>query len=251
MSDKTWYKGWFNSHYYHLLYQHRDEEEALQFINTLINYLKPQKGSAMVDVACGKGRHSKALADMGFDVTGIDLSAASIEEALQDEDEHLHFYQHDMRLPFWINYFHYAFNFFTSFGYFKTRREHDNAIRTIAQSLVPGGIFVIDYLNVHYSEDRLEKSFTTTIEGVTFHITKWQDEDHFFKQIQITDGTNKTLRHLYTERVAKFSLGDFTDMLAFQEMQVQEVFGDYRLGRYDITKSPRMIIIARKKSTIF
>jgi SAM-dependent methyltransferase len=247
MPDKAWYKDWFNSHYYHLLYQHRDEDEALQFINTLIGYLNPAKGSTMVDIACGKGRHSKALADMGFEVTGIDLSAASIEEAKKDEDEHLQFFQHDMRLPFWINYFDYAFNFFTSFGYFRTRREHDNAIRTIAQSLKHEGFFVIDYLNVHYSEERLEKSFTTTVESVTFHITKWQDEEHFFKQIQVTDENNKAPKHLYTERVAKFSLGDFTEMLAYQDMQVQEVFGDYQMGRYDVRKSPRMIIVARKK----
>lgn len=247
MPEKAWYKDWFNSHYYHLLYQYRDENEALAFISTLINYLNPAPGSTMVDVACGKGRHSKALADMGFDVTGIDLSKASIEEAGKVADEHLHFYQHDMRLPFWINYFDYAFNFFTSFGYFRTRREHDNAIRTIAQSLKSNGIFVIDYLNVHYSEERLEKSFRTSIEGVTFHITKWQDEEHFFKQIQVTDGDEVAPKHLYTERVAKFSLGDFTEMLAYQDMQVQEVFGDYRLGRYDVKKSPRMIIVAKKK----
>ncbi|MBV9986609.1 MAG: methyltransferase domain-containing protein [Chitinophagaceae bacterium] len=247
MPDKSWYRDWFNSHYYHLLYQHRDEEEALQFIDTLIRYLNPPPGSSMVDVACGKGRHSKVLADMGFDVTGIDLSAASIEEAKAFEDDHLHFFQHDMRLPFWINYFQYAFNFFTSFGYFRTRREHDNAIRTIAQSLVSKGLFVIDYLNVHYSEEGLERSSTTTVEDINFHITKWQDEEHFFKQIQVTDEANRTPKHLYTERVAKFSLGDFTDMLAYQDMQVQEVFGDYQLGRYDVRKSPRMIIIARKK----
>ncbi|GAC1438975.1 MAG: class I SAM-dependent methyltransferase [Sediminibacterium sp.] len=247
MLDKAWYKGWFNSDYYHLLYQHRDEQEAMTFMQTLINYLEPVKGATMLDVACGRGRHSKALADMGFDATGIDLSIASIEEAKAEEADNLHFYQHDMRLPFRINYFDYAFNFFTSFGYFRTRREHDNAIRTIAQSLRKNGIFVIDYLNVHYAEERLEKSFTATIEEVTFHITKWQDEDHFFKQIQITDTANKTPRHLYTERVAKFSLGDFTDMLAYQDMQVQEVFGDYQLGRYDVRKSPRMIIIAKKK----
>lgn len=247
MPDKAWYKDWFNSHYYHVLYQHRDDEEAFRFIRTLIDYLKPVPGCTMVDVACGKGRHSRVLSDMGFDVTGIDLSAASIAEAIEWEDEHLHFFVHDMRLPFWINYFRFAFNFFTSFGYFKTRREHDNAIRTIAQSLTADGIFVIDYLNVHFEEERMEKSVTTTREGITFHITKWQDEEHFFKQIQVTDAENQTLKHLFTERVAKFSLGDFTDMLAYQGMQVQEVFGDYRLNRYDVRKSPRMIIIARKK----
>ncbi|NCI46932.1 class I SAM-dependent methyltransferase [Sediminibacterium soli] len=246
MPDRAWFKDWFNSHYYHLLYQHRDDEEALRFIDTLISYLRPSAGAKMVDIACGRGRHAKALADMGFDVTGIDLSAASIGEAKAYEDEHLHFFQHDMRLPFWINYFDYAFNFFTSFGYFRTDREHNNAIRTIAQGLLPGGVFVIDYLNVHFEEDRLQGSVTYDDADVHFHITKWQDEEHFFKQIQVTDAANTTPRHLYTEKVAKFSLGDFTEMLAYHSMQVQEVFGDYQLGRYHLRNSPRMIIVARK-----
>ncbi len=248
MSQKAWYKGWFNSHYYHLLYQHRDDDEAFRFIRTLISYLQPPAESTMVDIACGKGRHSKVLAELGFDVTGIDLSLASIEEAKIDEAENLHFFVHDMRLPFSINYFHFAFNFFTSFGYFRTRREHDNAIRTIAQSLKMGGRFVIDYLNVHYEEERLEKSKTVEVDEVRFLITKWQDEEHFYKQIQVMDQEYKTPKHLYTERVAKFSLGDFTEMLAYQGMQVQEVFGDYQLNRYDVKKSPRMIIVAQKKA---
>jgi hypothetical protein len=46
--------------------------------------------------------------------------------------------------------------------------------------------------------------------------------------------------------VAKFSLGDFTDMLSFQKMQVTEVFGDYNLSAYDVRKTPRMIIVAKK-----
>ncbi|MBR2647816.1 MAG: methyltransferase domain-containing protein [Sediminibacterium sp.] len=246
MAEKSWYKNWFDSPYYHLLYQHRDEEEASQFIRTLINYLKPIHNSTMLDIACGKGRHSIALAEMGFDVTGIDLSWASIEEAKKSEHDKLHFYQHDMRLPFRINYYQYAFNFFTSFGYFKTRREHDNTIRTIAQSLERKGLFVIDYLNVHYTERILEKNFTKQMGDVAFHITKWHDDHHFFKQIQVTDADHITPHHLYTERVAKFSLGDFNDMLSYQGMQVEQVFGNYQLGEYHINNSPRMIILARK-----
>ncbi|MDP1974032.1 MAG: methyltransferase domain-containing protein, partial [Sediminibacterium sp.] len=149
MADKAWFKDWFNSPYYHLLYQHRDENEAEQFIATLIKHLAPTKGATMLDIACGKGRHSMALAEMGFDVTGIDLSEVSISEAKAGETDRLHFYQHDMRRGFRINYFDFAFNFFTSFGYFKTRREHDNAIRMMADSIKPGGVLVIDYLNVH------------------------------------------------------------------------------------------------------
>ena len=248
MSDKAWYKDWFSSPYYHQLYQHRDDSEANNFIDTLIASLQPANGSTMLDVACGKGRHSKALAEMGFDVTGIDLSFSSINEAKEFEDEKLHFFQHDMRLPFWINYFDYAFNFFTSFGYFKTRREHDNAIRTIAQSIKENGVLVIDFLNVHYAEDSMQKNLIKKIDDTEFHITKWHDEDHFFKQIQVIDSSAKTLKHLYTERVAKFTLGDFTDMLSYQHMQIQEVFGDYQMGIYDVRKSPRLIIVAKKRT---
>jgi SAM-dependent methyltransferase len=249
MPEKAWFKDWFDSPYYHLLYQHRDDTEALAFIEALIGNLHPAPGSKMLDVACGKGRHSKALADMGFDVTGIDLSLSSIEAAKEFESDNLHFFQHDMRLPFWINFFDYAFNFFTSFGYFRTLREHENAIRTIAQSMHSQGVFVMDYLNVHYAEDHLQRSEEkTTGNGVRFKISKWHDDEHFFKQIQVQD--KGITKHLFTEKVAKFSLGDFTDMFAYHGLQIQEVFGDYKFSHFDIRKSPRLIMIARKIRTV-
>ena len=243
--QQPWFKDWFNSSYYHQLYFNRDKTEAQLFINKLIAYLKPLPGSPMLDVACGKGRHSMQLAGLGFNVTGIDLSESSIEEALKNESDYLHFYQHDMRLPFWINYFDYALNFFTSFGYFRTQREHDNAIRCIAQSLKLNGTFVMDYLNVHYSEDHTVHQSETEIDGINFLITKWYDEFHFFKKIIIEDETQPE-PFIYTEKVAKFNLGDFTDMFAYQGLQIQEVFGDYNFGRYDVKKSPRLIMIAKK-----
>jgi SAM-dependent methyltransferase len=243
--EKAWYEDWFNSPFYHKLYFEHDENEAKVFIHQLIGHLKPASRSTMLDVACGKGRHSKILASLGFDVTGIDISPDSIAFAKQFEKEGLEFFVHDMRLPFYSNYFDYAFNFFTSFGYFKTRREHDSAIRTIAKSLKPGGKFVIDYLNVHYAEDHLRNSEIKQLGETTYDILRWHDATHFYKKITVND---KSLEQPFicTEKVMKFLLGDFTEMLAFQGMQVQEVFGDYKLNPYDIKKTPRLIIIASK-----
>ena len=48
------------------------------------------------------------------------------------------------------------------------------------------------------------------------------------------------------EQVEKFSLGDFTDMLSYQGLMVESVFGDYDLNAYHVKKSPRMIITAKK-----
>jgi len=245
MEEHPWFKDWFNSSYYHQLYFNRDEKEAAAFIDKLIEFLQPLPASVMLDVACGKGRHAVHLAEKGFDVTGIDISEDSIKEALLQEKDNLHFYLHDMRLPFRINYYHYAFNFFTSFGYFNSRREHDNAIRTIAQAIKPGGWFVMDYLNVHYAEDHLVHQFDKEIDGVNYFITKWFDETHFYKKIQVEDEALETPL-IYTEKVANFSLGDFTEMFAYQGLQIQDVFGDYNFGGYDVRKSPRLIMIARK-----
>jgi len=245
MAEQAWYKDWFNSPFYHKLYFERDEKEAEAFITKLMGHLQPRPGSRMLDVACGKGRHSKTLASLGFTVTGIDISPDSIAFAKTFESENLDFYVHDMRLPFWGNYFDYAFNFFTSFGYFKTRREHDDAIRTIAKSLKPGGSFVIDYLNVHYAEAHIQHNEEKQVNGTAYKILRWHDDNYFFKKI-VVDDPSLTQSLVYTEKVAKFSLGDFTDMLAFQGMQVQEVFGDYQFHKYDVQITPRLILIATK-----
>jgi SAM-dependent methyltransferase len=242
---REWYRQWFDSPFYHRLYFDRDEKEAMACIEKLIHFLHPAPGSRMLDAACGRGRHSQVLAQMGFDVTGFDLSPNNIAYAKQFETENLVFYEHDMRYPFWINYFDYAFNFFTSFGYFATKREHDDSMRTITASLKPSGTFVIDYLNVHYAEDHLVHNEFKSVFDTSYEIHRWDDNNHFYKRIIITDPSLQRPEE-HTERVMKFSLGDFTEMLSFQNMQVLEVFGDYDLEPYDVRKTPRMIIIAKK-----
>ena len=51
-----WFADWFNSSYYQILYQNRDEKEAEKFLNVLQKFLK--KEEKILDVACGNGRHS-------------------------------------------------------------------------------------------------------------------------------------------------------------------------------------------------
>jgi 2-polyprenyl-3-methyl-5-hydroxy-6-metoxy-1,4-benzoquinol methylase len=241
----SWYKDWFNSPYYHKLYFERKDDEARGFIDRLLNKLKPASGSTILDMGCGRGTHSIYLAEKGFDVTGIDLSEDNILLAKKSETSNLSFYQHDMRLPFRINYFDYVFNFFTSFGFYRTEREHYNAIRTIASTLNKNGTLVLDYMNVHFAEDHLVHKQDKKTNGVNYFITKWFDETHFYKKIQIEDEQlDEPLE--FTEKFAKLSLGDFNDMLAFHRLQVQEVFGDYFFNAYDVKKSPRLIIIAKK-----
>jgi SAM-dependent methyltransferase len=240
-----WFENWFDSPYYHKLYFDRDEEEASLFIGNLMSYLKANANSLMLDIACGKGRHSRTLSSYGHTVTGIDISPQSISYARQYENNSLEFFQHDMRLTFRINYYHYAFNLFTSFGYFKSQRENDDALRTIAQSLKPNGHFVFDYLNSIYIEKNLVPATVKVIEGTTFNIKKWKTNTHFIKQIQIEDPQLK-IPMLYQEKVAAFTVADFEKMFAKQSLKIIDIFGSYALDPFHLQQSKRLIIVAKK-----
>ncbi len=243
--QENWFKDWFNSPYYHILYKNRDESEAMNVIDKIITRLHPPSGSKIIDIACGKGRHAFHLAKYPFDITGIDLSESSIAEALINEKENLHFYTHDMRLPFWINYFNYAFNFFTSFGYFKTNKENENAIRTIAQSLVRGGYFIIDYMNTNYTASHIVHSEEKNIDDIKFSIIRWHDDRKFYKKI-IIDDPMVSNSIVFVEEVQKFSVGDFEKLFKMHGLIIKSIHGNYDFSRYDETESPRMIIVAEK-----
>lgn len=240
-----WFKIWFNSPYYQMLHNNRNKEDSAGFIDKLAAYFNLQQNSLVLDAACGRGHYSVALAKKKFAVTGIDIADTAITDAKKHETENLHFYLHDMRLPFYINYFDYAFSFFPGFGFYRTLREHDDALRTITQSLKQNGVFMIEYLNLHYFENNLVATETKLVENVVFDIKRWQDETHFYTQIHIKD-PDKNVDETFTEQLKKFSLGDLTDMLSYQGMQAGHVFGDYALNSYDIHHSERMIITATK-----
>lgn len=242
---KQWYKDWFNSPYYHLLYYKRDENEAAAFIDKLINYINPAPGATMLDVACGKGRHSLYLSEKGFDVTGIDLSEESIRAAKELEHDNLNFYQHDMRLPFRINYFDVVFNFFTSFGYFDCQRDNENALHTMASALKHGGTLVLDYLNSEYVKQHLVPHEEKEVDGVHFSISRSFEHNKFLKEISIHDPAN-SFEAAFTESVSAFSKKDFEEMFARQHLNIKAIFGDYKFHDYSPDSSQRLILIATK-----
>ncbi len=245
MKPQPWYKDWFNSPFYNKLYAKQEGEQTESFIDQLVQYLKPAENSYALDTACRQGRVCRKLSSLGFMTTGVDIIPGQVEYAKQFESPELSFFEHDMRLPLNGNYFHYAFNLFNRFGYFRSRREHDNFTRTAATALRPGGVFVIDYFNTHFHDGNLSPAETTQVGDTQYEIQQWNDETYFYKNIKVSDPTLPTPA-IFTEQYFRFSLGDFTEMLAYQGLQVQEVFGDYQLNPYDLQKSQRLIIIAIK-----
>src|SRR5262245_21785225 len=92
-----WFASWFYSAHYHLLYSHRHLAEASAFVDQLIDRLQPARGASVLDLGCGSGRHARRLADRGFQVTGLDLSAGSLARARSHRGPAVRYLQQDMR----------------------------------------------------------------------------------------------------------------------------------------------------------
>ncbi len=240
-----WFEDWFNSPYYHLLYSHRNQEEAHHFMQNLLMKLQPPAGSRIMDLACGRGRHAQFLADKGFDVTGVDLSENNILDAQLNAHQKLHFFVHDMRFPFRINYFDYILNLFTSFGYFNTSRDELNTLKSAQKNLKPGGTLVIDFFNSHKIQQQFSaKEQTKVIQDIQFIWNKELRQNHVFKEITVHD---KGHTHHYHEKVHLLGLSDFENYFKSAGLVLKETYGNYTLDAFDPESSDRLIMIVQKQ----
>lgn len=239
----AWYKNWFDTEYYHLLYCHRDIGEAEKFIALLKQTLQLPNGAKVLDVACGKGRHAITLNKLGFDVTGIDLSANSIAEAKKWENEKLHFAEWDMRKTYRKNGFDVVVNLFSSFGYFENDSDDTQAIKAMSESLTPGGILVLDYINTQFAITQMKPREIINRNDVQFHIQKKVEAGFIKKKIEfIAHGQN----HSYEEQLKVINKAAFENMFTSNELTIEHTYGDYALQPFNAATSPRLILIGKK-----
>ncbi|MCW5908550.1 MAG: methyltransferase domain-containing protein [Chitinophagales bacterium] len=243
MTGKKWFEEWFDSPYYHILYANRSELEAENFIKTIAAKLSLQPGAKVLDVACGKGRHSKTLAQLGFNVTGIDLSCNSIAEAKQYSLPNLQFEVWDMRNTFNPNSFDYVFNLFSSFGYFDTEEEDSAAIAAMYNNLKPGGLLIMDYINTEFAVKYLKQKEILPRGELQFHLTRQLENGFIKKKIEfLVEGEH----HCHEEQLKIINRTKFEEMLHTAGFTLQHTFGDYDLHDFKGATSPRLILVAAK-----
>lgn len=240
--SSPWFKVWFDSPYYHLLYKHRDRSEAGRFIAHLTRELNLVPGSRILDMGCGQGRHCILLNELGFDVTGIDLSLSNIEAANHFSRKDLNFLQHDMRVPLEGLEFDVVVNLFTSFGYFKNAEENLQVLQAAHTVLKPGGLFVLDFLNATKALADIVPKQNKIIENTRFDIEKLVEDGIIIKRITI----NNDPELVFEERVQALTKNALLELLKRAGLEPQSTYGSYDFGPYLEQSSDRLIIIATK-----
>lgn len=244
--QKDWFVNWFDSHYYHLLYGHRSDMEAKEFVSHCVSFLNINHNTKLLDLACGKGRHARAFAKTGAHITGLDLSLQSIFEASKYADENLQFFVHDMRKPFRIAYYDIICNLFTSFGYFDNHRDQHKVANSIFQGLKKGGLFLIDFVNKQHAVNNINQKPFEKIEkdGVLFEIKRYLEGHRMIKEIKVID--NEFI-HTFSEKVYSYTPQEMLHLFTSCGLSFVNSFGNYSLEPYDEINSPRMIFLFEKK----
>lgn len=237
--QKNWFQDWFDTPYYHVLYENRNDQEAQLFMLNLTRYLGLKQDDTILDLPCGKGRHAIYLNTLGFKVTGADLSENSIEYARKFENESLRFEVHDMRDPFKTK-FDAIFNLFTSFGYFDDDNTNINVLENLKNGLKKNGVLVIDFLNVQFVKNNLVNQEIQRKNNIDFKINRVINNQFIIKDIRFS--VNKEQHH-YTEYVRNISLEKFKDYIHKAGLKLKHTFGDYNLNAFDKTHSPRLILV--------
>lgn len=237
--NKEWFVSWFDTNYYHILYKHRDDTEAHEFMQNLVSLLQFNCDDLLLDLACGKGRHSIYLNSLGYNVVGADLSQNSIQLAKKFENDRLHFVEHDMRNAF-KNKYNAILNLFTSFGFFEDDKEDIAILQNIKNGLLPNGIAVIDFMNAEKVTANLVANEVQNIDGIAFHISRYIEKGFIVKEIRFeADGE----QHIFFEKVKSLNLEKINSYMNSVGFKIKHIFGNYQLADFDPKTSDRLILV--------
>ena len=176
--DPRWYDGFFEADW--LDYLQPEADVTLRQVDFVVERLELEPGESVIDVACGRGRHSVELARRGFRVTGIDLSPRSLElarAAAADAGVDVELRHLDMRALDYDRTFDAAINLFTAFGYFDDDAANELVVHGIADALRPGGRFLIDTINpIALAPVFRERDWREFDDGSILVERRWRDQ---------------------------------------------------------------------------
>jgi SAM-dependent methyltransferase len=239
--EADWFEEWFGEDYLRI-YQHRDETEAERVVELIARFVAGREIRAVLDLGCGAGRHSRLLCERWWTV-GLDLSPALLKIANREMPD-APYVRADMReLPFAVDSFDLVVNLFTSFGYFEDDRENQRVLLCVHDSLRPGGIIVIDFLNASQVRTQLVPYDERVENGITIEQTRAISADDRFveKRIRLRERGKE-----YIERVRLLAAADLERMLETAGFSIEARVGDYGGGPW-ADSSPRTILFASRR----
>lgn len=249
MKNSNWHKFFFDKYYLPFIAARKKPSDTAREALFVQKILGLKKEDEILDLACGTCRHGIELAKKGFKITGLDFDAGALKIAKKIAAKNkikLKLVKGDIRKVSFKNKFNAGINMFTSFGYFEKDSENVKVLREVNKSLKAKGLFLLDLQNKEWILQNLSKKTWEKL-GDTYILEKrffYKNKGIFANEITFVSPKGKvektfTHNHLY-------DLSKIRVSLKRTGFRIVKVFGDYDASKYNVRRSPRMIILAKK-----
>ena len=243
--SRPWYETIFDERYQELFgpLEQDPEEEVFQIVRLLA--LPP--GATLVDLGCGRGRHTIPLSLKGYRVTGVDLSDVMLnlarERAIRERAT-VEWAREDMRTFVRPGAFDACLSLFTSFGYF-CDEENQGVLMNVARSLKESGVFLLDLRNARkgLSGENIDRTIPVPSGSLSLRVrfdrtTRRARAEHTLVR---PDGIR--ISSIFDVRI--YSEEELTGMLGRAGMRVTAIHGSLD-GAPFTSGAERMVVIARR-----
>ncbi len=224
---KPWFQKWFGREYL-ALYPHRDGAEAGRAVRLLQEATGRGRGTRVLDLGCGAGRHLAQLRRVGYAAVGLDLSFQMLDAAKRAASG-VPLARGDMRrLPFRQASFDLVSSYFTTFGYFDDEADDRQVLREVRRVLSTGGTFLLDFMNADQVVANLTVEDRRTVSGAAVVQERRLVEGGRVveKRIRIAARGNEPERS-FVERVRLYRPRELESMLSHAGLAPGSVFGSY------------------------
>ncbi len=222
-------------------------ERTKKEIEFLVRELALDTSMKILDLACGHGRHANLLAELGYNVTGVDITQGFLKIAKNEAKKKgvtVEYIKEDMRKISFKEKFDRVILIFTAFGYFDDE-ENFKVLENVANALKQGGLFCFDTFN----RDVFLKHFLPYI--VTEKANDLMIERNTFdsatgrlcnRRIVIRDGKRKDKPFF----VRLYNPTEIRDLLRRAGFEIYKMYSNWDAKPFT-SYSRRMIVIAKKR----
>jgi len=243
-----WWEDIYNRQIYFDLYEEEDTQLAEQQVQQIVTLLHLTNGASMLDLCCGYGRHSIKLAQRGFKVTGVDISAKQIQHAREVAEiahAQLDFQVADARKLNFQEAFDVVLNMFISLGFFKDDNENRQVLQGVFRALIPGGKLLIDFWNREKEIKNFQPLACEKIRDIIV-LKEWQFDAlagrlNWTNTVIFPDGRRESWDH----SVRAYTITELKALIEDAGLKFEAVYGSLAGEVYTID-SPAAIIVATK-----
>lgn len=226
-----------------------DTTEETEFLDDI--FKKYGRKDTILDCCCGVGRHCRALAEKGYNITGIDISKKQIENAKKINGiENINYLNMDVRdIQLEKKNYDAGICMWTTYNYLSQKEDFEKFIKGVYNHLSQEGIFVLDSKNIPaleknriYKRDNKTEKLDLELLICKRIIQNVQNSQYFY----FIKRNGKNEFYIDEEFVRFYYLNEINEIV-YKYFDVVEVYGDFDMSKYSEEKSRRFIVILKRK----